>query len=347
MTAPNGIERRDPVSGLLRLGRTLALAGHRELTCEVRVEDDHQTHILRLIGGFVADVVHQGRAAAPQSPIRSRACALFDLRRPLVTVEDSDCSTGRLHAVHPEQVVLLGVLRRQDLFDPRPLVTRIPVNTLRLKDEGLVRVRSLGLSPEELDFVKRLRTPTPATLALWKRGLLPRHAAALVMALNLLDCFDEWQAGDLPRRRATAALERKLVSGVSDHELLGISKDADAKDIDRALRRLSFELHPDRAVDLPTTERRRAEQRFRDLTEAHARLKRSRRAPTVRHRTAADSEVRAARSGETWRPLFEKSRAAAGADDRYTARAYALKALAASPPPEIVASLKALIRSVA
>lgn len=349
MTGPNDIERRDPVSGLLQLGRTLAKAGRDGMTGEVRVKDLNQTHTLRLIGGIVTDVMHHGHIedADWRLPIQRRACALFDLPRPLVTVEDITVSGGRLRAVHPEQVVVSGVLRRKDLFDPKPLVTRIPVSTLRLKDNGLTRLSSLGFSSEELDFVRRLRTPTPATLALWKRGLSPRHAAALVMALNLLDCFDAWQAGDLPRKQATAILQRKIVAGVSDHELLGISSDADDKTIDRAFRKLSFDLHPDRAIDLSMDERHRAEQRFRDITEAHARIKRSRRARRVRHSAESKTEVRVVRSNDAWRLFFEQSQHAADTNDRFKTRAFALKALAASPPPDVVLKLKALIRSVA
>ncbi len=349
MTAPNGIERRDPVSGLLMLGSTLASAGQHGLSGEIRIADRRHIYALRLIRGLVSAVVWHGRPldGTGRATIRNQACALFDLPRPLVTFDNAVLADGQLSSVHSDQVVVAGMLRRRDLFDPKPLVTRIPVTTLRLRDEGLMRLKGLWLSDSERMFVKRLRTPTPATLAFWKRGLLPKHAAALVIALNLLDCFEDWPAGDLPRGPFTAAIQRKVAKGASDYEILGLCADATEKEVDKAFRRLSFMLHPDRAVDLPRDEQHRAEKSFRDIAEAHARIKRRRRARRVRHSDDIATEVRVVRSTEPWRPFLEKSQTAAANGNRFEARAYALKALAATPPSEVVVRLKDLIRSVA
>jgi hypothetical protein len=244
-------------------------------------------------------------------------------------------------------VVLSGVLRRQDLFDPKPLVERIPVNALKLSETGIARLRNLKITPLEKQFITALVVPTPTAMAFWKRGLPPTHAAAMVVALNLLGCFEAWRPGELPRLNPFTALERQIRNATSDYEILGILPEADAQEVDRAFRKLSFICHPDRLQDAPKIEQESAEKVFRGITGAYSRLK-SRRARPVRRRDnapATDGVIPHPIPG--WSELFSQSQAAARLGDRRKARALALKALAAAPPPSIISALKAVLKQVA
>ena len=345
MSTPFATERRDPASGFLQLGTTLAGAGRLGKTGEVRIQDQGRIHRVRLLGGTISDIRLDdgGRYVTRDESVKSRAERLFELKRPLVTFDDAICPDRPLLSLKLDQVVVSGILKRRELFIPNALVERIPVNTLKLNNHGNHVIRGLRLTPEERRFVGALSIPTPVAMALWKRGLPPQHAAALVMALNLLACFDEWDAGVLPRLSEFQTLARKQRAATSDWEILGLPENADDRTLDRAFRRISYRYHPDRLLHSAPADRVLAEALFQEASAAHAKLKRRRKRPVTCDTTTPVSSC----NREPWRELLRHSRMAARNGDRHNARAFAVKTLAASPPPFVVAEVKALLREVA
>jgi hypothetical protein len=268
---------------------------------------------------------------------------LFALPRPQAMFEERSVDPDSAPLINPQTVVVRGVARRRDLFEPRALLDRVPVDVLRIKPGLCHHLHGLPLGPEEIAFIQRLKVPTPLTMALWKRGLDPRHAGAVVVALNLLGAFEEWTPGDLPRVTLVHQILRLIRNGASDHTLLGVETDASDREVDRAFRRLSLMLHPDRVTDLPEPEAQRANDAFVQLNRAHARLKRSRRSRPGRS-ALGDAEI--IRDGPWW-PLLRQARTARQRGDHRRARAYAVKALALSPPIDAIREIKSILRQVA
>jgi DnaJ like chaperone protein len=72
--------------------------------------------------------------------------------------------------------------------------------------------------------------------------------------------------------------ERTTTSGgiVSPYELLGLSPDADEREIHRAFQRLAIHYHPDKVYHLGEEFRRVAHQKFTELKDAYETLLRRR-----------------------------------------------------------------------
>jgi hypothetical protein len=344
MTSPRGTERRDPFSPLLRLGTVLAQVRNEGESGWVEVRDRGRLHRVRVARGGIADVHFEGRgAAAAGSRVRSRqivgrAARLFRLERPHSIWIPSGGTGAAPSAVDPLMVVLSGVRSRRDLFDPLKLVERVPADALSVPPERLARLRAaVELSPAEDAFLSRLELPTPIPMILWKRGLDPRHAGSLLVGLNLVGFFgDQWEPGLLPRVREIAAVMRKLGQGASDVELLGLVRDPSPQEIDRAFRRLSFVLHPDRLGPVAGHEADRAREAFVGVSGAYERLRRrSRRERPVRGEDGVPlARVKLVKHRpDSWGGMLDAARRSLEAGDCSRARAFAVKALALSPPP--------------
>jgi hypothetical protein len=336
MNGPNGIERRDPAAGILKLGTVLSWAHLERRSGEVLVRDSGIAHMVRLVDGHIAAV------SADQ------AAELFVLKRPHVIFEERPGDLAGARLINPQPVVLRGVTGRADLFDPRALVDRIPVDVLRLKSGMTLALQRLGLNRDEADFIERLTVPTPISMALWKRGLNPQRAGAVVVALNLLGAFEEWSPGDLPRITAVNQVYRMIQNARPDHELLGVSPEAPARELDRAFRKLSLMLHPDRLTELSETETQRAKDAFIHVSRAHDRLKRSRRSrPVSRQSVFIYTSYRGGEMSAPWVALLEQTRIAEAEGDLSRARVFAVKTMALAPPGDVVIELKRILRWVA
>ena len=178
-----------------------------------------------------------------------------------------------------------------------------------------------------------------------------RCAGALLVALNLVGFWEgQWEPGLLPRVQEIARVLRKLRDGAADEELLGLTRDSDPREIDRAFRRLSLTLHPDRLGPVGGREAELAREAFVGVSAAHERLKqRSRRSRPVRSsvstRVARVDLVQREPAG--WIELAREAHRAIARGDRTRARAFALKALAASPPDPQRTELTAILSRVA
>jgi len=339
MSAPSDIERRDPCAPVLRLGAVLAAARREKSNGIVEVVDRGRAHTVRVVRGAITDVVSE-LGGSEREAISRRAARLFGLERPRVAFTPLPFGCGAGDHADPDQVVVYGVRARGDLFDPLRLVQRIPVQTLQIRPGKRALIARLGLEDDELEFVDRLGMPTPIQLVLWKRGLDPRRAGALIVALNLVGAFDaEWKPGLLPRLTAALRVLERAAAGATDRELLGAASDDDPRAEDRAFRKLTLELHPDRLHGLPPDEVVMAEDAIRHVTAAYERLKRSRRSPAVHGGDAIGRVNLVRRAPEGWAELLEITRSCLAIGDVPRARAFALKALAMSPPPAVRAEL--------
>ncbi|MCP4602021.1 MAG: J domain-containing protein [Proteobacteria bacterium] len=340
MNLPFDRERRDPVSGVLMLGSIL-MRSHRECDSgQVEVRDREKVHAIQLVRGTICDVLTDGLEAdwaGPNKPnIERQLQRLFSMSRPHVLWMPGRVSRSGPAEIDPESAVIGGVIRRQDLFDPLPLVQRIPVDTLQVDVSQRTALRRM-LSIDELEFINRLAVPTPIPMILWKRGLTPQHAGALLVALNLIGLFKgQWEPGDLPRIDAVTRIRRKLKAAVRDHELLGIDEEAPEEAVDQAFKKLSYQLHPDRLHGLPDREVSAARIAFVSASAAYTRLKRLRRSRPVQHRDTSFVRVES-KQCQTDRlvALLAETRAAFRRGEPKRARAFALKALATAPPEEI------------
>ncbi|MDD5307344.1 MAG: J domain-containing protein [Deltaproteobacteria bacterium] len=349
------IERRDPASGLLMLGAALAEARKLGRSGEIEVKDQGSRHVIRFLAGSIAEVVAMDASdgALPRSgprtdsPLRERVRALFSLARPHVIWTPNEIAIASGPHVDPAAAVVDGVTRRRELFDPRKLAERIPVNTLRLDERALAETRRLPLAADEKAFLTRLARPTPVPLILWKRGLEPGHAGALVVALNLLGLWgQEWEPGFLPRVTDAVRVVRALRAGAPDHVLLRVAPDALEPEVDQAFRRLSLALHPDRLAGMPAADAALAGSAYASVSAAYDRLKRSRRKrPVVIGRVKVVR--RAAPRRDDIDSLLMAARSAQGRGDLARARSFAVKALALSPLSAVRVELLAIVSRAA
>lgn len=352
MSSPNGIERRDPASGLLKLGAVLTDARQRRRSGWLLVTDQGERTLVHLQEGRILQIELRGQVLKPGAfgsvGLQRTLERLFVLPRPLVEFDEQGTSHLDGSPLDSQGVILGGVRRREDLFDPLRLVERIPVSAVSLTQETRDRLRRMGLTEGERTFIDSLRIPTPLPMALWKRGLQPKRAGAMVMALNLVGAFENWAAGDLPRLCARADARRRVAEATDDFALLGVCPDASLEEVDRAFRKLSLSLHPDRFGPLPEAEAREAGEAFSEISAAHARLRRSRRARGRRWRSGSEGSVVIETSGAyPWKSLLDEASRAAAAGDILRARRLAVKAMALQPPKPAVEALKQLLRSVA
>ncbi|MDJ0763277.1 MAG: J domain-containing protein [Myxococcota bacterium] len=348
MGLPFGKERRDPASGILKLGQILSCARRGGHTGSVEVRDQGRTHTIHLNCGLIADIdlthTQRTRDTITAQHIEQRAIDLFSLKRPHVLWQEAQQEDNHSAWIDPEMVVISGVLRRQDLFDPVLLIDRIPSAVLRINPLKLKDIQTMPLSREERCFANHLRVSTPVPMILWKRGLAPGHAAAVLVALNLTGCFEEtWEPGDLPRHTEIARVRRQLRAGVDDARILGLHGDASPKAVDRAFRRLSFELHPDRLPYLSDGERAAALEAFIGASQAYDRLKRSRRSRPVT--TSFPRTARDACRGDALRTVLGEARTSKASGRHQRARAFALKALAMNPTEAIKSELLDILKT--
>ena len=321
----------------------------------ILVKDRGRDHRISLIGGAIADVemddstMNHLRRGDPFL-MHSRAARLFELPRPHVTWEPGIDSGHRRELVDPVRVVLSGITGRRDLFEPRRLWERIPVASLSLSGDKLEALRRLPFTREEKTFLSRLEVPTPIPMIIWKRGLDPRHAGSLLVALNLLGVWkEEWEPGLLPRNSMAVEVLRAMATGVDDLELLGLEQSSTEEEVDRAFRRLSLLLHPDRMGHLPSTEARMAQEAFGGVSSAYSRLKRSRRSRPVRvPGEQVIARVNLSRKApDTWMQTFEEATRSARNGNVARARAFALKSLGLDPPEEVRERIRQFLSRVA
>ncbi len=353
MISPINIERRDPASSILKLGTVFGSVRRQGQSGEMEVRDRGRKHIIRFVDGAISELYLDAKkiALGTLSPmdIQRQIEHFFCLPRPHVLFFPFSLPESSSNGIGPETIVLNGINRRRDLFNPLKLIERIPVNTLRIDYQNRQFFQRLPLKKGELALIERLDVPTPISMILWKRGLEPHHAGALLVALNLLGAFEgHWQPGLLPRNHVAARLRRRVESACLDHELLGIDEDASVEEIDRAFRGLSLELHPDRMIGLPEQEIEESRKAFSCASEAYARLKRSRRSRPVRTTGQPIARVKIEkRYVDSWSPLLSEARIATVRGDSNRAKAFALKALALSPPGEIRMELLNIIKKAA
>jgi hypothetical protein len=347
MTTANGFERRDPVAPLLRLGIALTGAGREGLSGRVEIRDRGLLHEVILERGAIREVLPGGTGPVGDA-LELRAARLFALPRPHVSWFPGEAPGAPATAIAPEPVVLGGVAARADLFEPRLLAERIPAALLHLPGERFERIRrAVRLQPEERRFLEGLTRPTPIPMLLWKRGLDPRRAGALLVALNLVGAFaGEWEPGVLPRIGVAARVLRLLRAGAEDHRLLGLPADAEPPAVERAFAALCLELHPDRLRGAPAAEVELAVEAFRGVVAARDRLRRSRRSRPVRvpdGEPLARVHVVRRTAGDGWETLTREAHACLLRGERPRAVAFALKALALSPPEAVRIELAGIV----
>lgn len=347
---PRGPERRDPVSPLLGLGGALAQAGRDRLSGRLEVRDQGRSHEVLLTDGAIRGVaLDGGQWTFGVGDLESRATALFGLTRPHAVWLPGGAPAETTRRLTPATVVLGGVMRRADLFEPAHLAERIPALQLSAEGRRLGELlRTVRFSPAERRFLESLERPTPVAMLLWRRGLEPRHAGALLVALNLVGVFDElWPPGLLPRIGAATRVSRLLRAGAPDHRLLGVAAGAPPEAVDRAFTDLCLELHPDRLSGVPATEVALAVEAFRGVVAARDRLRRaSRRSRPFRgHGGTPVARVavigREPRGG--WEELTREARACLARGRNTRAAAFALKALAQGPPEPVRVELAAIV----
>jgi hypothetical protein len=347
MTAAIGYERRDPVAPLIGLGTALTGARREGRSGWIEIRDGGRAHGVLLAGGAIRDVILDG-GGLPAADLEARAAWLFALPRPHAIWLPGAAPAGPVPAIETEPVVFGGVAARVDLFEPRQLAERIPAALLQLPGERLERLRrSVRLRPEERRFLECLTRPTPIPMLLWKRGLEPRRAGALLVALNLVGAFTGlWEPGLLPRATTALRVLRLLRSGADDHRLLGLPESASPAAVERAFAALCLELHPDRMTGAPAVEMDLAVEAFRGVVAARDRLRRSRRSRPVRvpdGEPVAHVQVVPREAAGDWETLTREAHSCMARGERARAAAFALKALALSPPETLRVELSAIV----
>ena len=345
------IERRDPYSPILQLGSALFTARKERQSGWVEVMEKDLTHLVRLESGAITGVDTKSKEdfleAGANISIDKKAAKLFTLDRPRVLWTPSHAKKHHSHWVDPAQVVVTGVTLRQNRIDPNNLAQRIPVGSLFIPTDHLQQLEKLLLTREETRFLRQLNHPTPISMILWKRGLRPTHAGALLLALNLIGLWsDQWAPGLLPRVKESAKILKSIEAGLSDIELFGLSDEADDKALDKRFRILSLALHPDRYTKSNNDEALLAQKAFSEVSTAYNRLKQSRRKRSVRSgdkESIAKIELKKQRP-DNWAKMLVEARRADEVGDKKKAKAFALKALCLSPPPGAKREIGKLLR---
>ncbi|MBN2715996.1 MAG: J domain-containing protein [Deltaproteobacteria bacterium] len=337
MSGPNNIERRDPCAPVLKLGTLLTQVRRQHVNGAISLESGQNTHRIVIAKGAIAEVV------GPKGDIsRQKATAVFSLQRPVVTFSQHMIAPSRRELLDPVHLLIQGMTARQDLFAPVAFNERVPVNSLRIDDHQLWALRKLPFTADELAFFKRLNHDTPVPMILWKRGLPPAHAASLLTTLNLLGVWQEqWQPGFLPRAHVAHRVVKQVEKGADDFQLLGIPVSADAAEVDRAFRQLSFELHPDRNQRQPAETQQKCQEAFAAVSSAYQRLKHSRssrRQRPVVHR-APDTTL--------WQRALTAAETALSQGNVPLARKHAINGLLLNPPEFARTRFTELLRAAA
>lgn len=343
MSPKPAIERRDPYSSVLSLSAALSEAKRARSSGRIMIKDRGLCHFVRIHDGAIFDVALDNKTDAlahtEKNSIKSKAVKLFNLPRPYVTWTQDASSKAMQQRIDPVSVVLNGVIARRDLFEPRSLAERIPVQSLKIDAARIEQLQRFPFSKEELRLLESLHVSTPIPMILWKRGLEPRHAGALLVALNVLGLWqDTWTPGLLPRIKSAVAIMLRTKRGVDDFELLGIDSNHNSKELERTFRQLCLELHPDRLRGMSNDEATLAKDAFHTVTGAYERIKkRSRRTRSIRR---TDNKAQLAKvtlvkaRADRWQDLLRKAELATASGDNKRARALALKALGRTPSPD-------------
>jgi len=328
-------ERRDPCSPLLRLGVALTMARLENHSGIIEVRDKEASHEIAVTEGGVCSV-----DGCDKESVIERIPSMFSLVRPNVIWKERSVESSLCY--DPAPLVFTGVTQRKDLFDPRALIERIPVQTLEVGRDALNRLKQLPLSKEQFEFLCRLGRPTPVSMVLWKRGLSPDEAASLLIALNLLGLWRErWRPGHLPRPTPAWTVLKKAQSSPDDYELLNIDGDADLELINKAFRHLSLELHPDRVTGKSEDEKKAAKEAFGIVTDAYSRLRK-------RHGSRRKRSVAGQKPHSEWPRVFNRIQKARKEGDTALARKLALNCLAVPGlPVHVKGRLKAILTSAA
>lgn len=305
------------------LGTALSHAKHSRASGIISLKSNGQNHHIQFTGGNIMEM------AGPEGAFHlEHASQIFSLPRPLIHWEDHAplCPLSSRRKIDPAHLLVKGVTFRRDLFEPTSFVERVPVSTLSIDSGQLIELKKLPFSQEDILFFKRLTHPTPISMILWKRGVSPKHAASLLATLNMLGVWKgQWAPGVLPKISSAQKIMRRRQHQVDDLALLGLPLGADAMQIDRAFRQLSFELHPDRlAASMNTEDRKIHHDAFDVISAAYTRLKRtrtSRRQPLVTHRDTS-----------LWQGALQAAEAALQQGNIRLAKKHALTGLSLSPP---------------
>lgn len=320
MSSFNGIERRDPCKPILLLGTTLSAAKNTHASGKIVLQTHREQHHVQFADGKVSAVT------GPWGPIDAeRATDIFSLNRPVIRWENGASINSHSPLIDPAHLLVKGVAHRQELFDPISFVDRVPVETLQVDSSLLYELKKLPFSQNDIRFLKQLRLPTPIAMILWKRGLAPQQAASLLTALNLLGIWKNiWSPGDLPQLTAATKILRLHHRNADNFQLLGLQLGACAKDVDRAFRQLSFELHPDRLAHTSKDQKNA----FAIISNAYNQLRQKRIQHSRRKRPVA-----ATPDTSLWQRALNQAEAALQQGNAKLAKKHALNGLTLHPPP--------------
>lgn len=335
MSGYKTIERRDPFSPVLKLGTLLTGSRHRHVNGAISLSSGENRHIIRIEKGTISAIT------GPEGPLDTRnATHVFSLPRPLVTFVSTPENNGQQRLLDPVHLLIQGLCTRTDLFEPTSFHERVPMSALSIDSHQLSALRQLPFTREELTFFGELSHPTPIPMILWKRGLEPSHAAAMLTALNLLGVWrDTWKPGQLPRQHTAHRILRLVSREADDYELLGLSPGADFSDVDRAFRRLSFELHPDRAQMQPEDTQAAISDAFTNVSAAYQRLK------SQRHSRRKRPVVSRAPDTILWQQALAAAESALQQGNVLLARKHAINGLLLNPPEFARNRLTTLLRA--
>jgi hypothetical protein len=335
MNGHNTFERRDPFSPVLKLGSLLTDVRYRQMNGAISLATGERSHVISIEKGTISAIT------GPEGPLDSRnAPSVFTLPRPLVTFAPAPDFHRQYAPLDPIHLLLQGLCARTDLFEPVSFHERVPMSALSITRDQLSALRQLPFTREELVFFEALSHPTPVQMILWKRGLKPAHAAAMLTALNLLGVWrDTWKPGQLPRQHTAHRIQRLVSREADDYELLGLSPDADFSDVDRAFRRLSFELHPDRAQMQPEDTQAAISDAFTNVSAAYQRLK------SQRHSRRKRPVVSRAPDTVLWQQALAAAESALQQGNALLARKHAINGLLLNPPEFARNRLTTLLRA--
>lgn len=324
MSGPNGIERRDPCKPILTLGTALGQVRRCEANGFISLRAGIQIQNIQIINGKVSDL-----SGANGCITTERAEQLFSLPRPLVKWHDhSERPPLRptKKGIDPAHLLVKGVIFRQDVFDPVSFVERVPVETLKIESSQIWELQKYPFSSQEIEFFKQLSLPTPIPMILWKRGVAPGHAASLLTALNLLGLWSrDWRPGHLPTIQTVHRIIKRASHHGDDFQLLELQANASSAEVDRAFRRLSFELHPDRNRHRSETEQEQYRQAFEIISNAYQRLRRVSQSRRKSRVTTSDTSL--------WQRALTAAETAFSQGNIRLAKKHAINGLSLHPPP--------------
>jgi DnaJ like chaperone protein len=122
------------------------------------------------------------------------------------------------------------------------------------------------LAPNKVALVRKL---------CWSLGVHERELAALA-AMRGYAAYGGDGAGAQDDHRQAGREAPRSSSGKDAYAVLGITRDANEREIKRAYRKLISQHHPDKLGDVPAELKRRAEERAREINAAYERIREER-----------------------------------------------------------------------